>query len=42
MTKLPRRFWSRVEMICGEPVDADAASADHLRMRVLALRGERP
>jgi len=40
MTKRPRRFWSRVEVVCGEPVQAPDANADALRARVQALRGD--
>lgn len=36
----PRRFWSRVEVVYGAPVDGAHATADKLRQRVLALRGE--
>ncbi|NOY94339.1 MAG: MFS transporter [Deltaproteobacteria bacterium] len=42
MSTRPRRFWSRVEVVCGEPVDARHASAEEIRERVLALRGDLP
>ena len=35
----PGRFWSRVDIVVGEPVAPDAVGADTLRERVLALRG---
>jgi len=40
MVKLPRRFWSKVELAVGEPVPADAASSERLFDQVKALRGE--
>ena len=33
------RFWSRVDIVVGEPLAPEAAHADDLRERVLALRG---
>jgi len=38
LTRLPRRFWSKVEIHTGEPVPPKAVLADDLRRRVLALR----
>ena len=35
----PGRFWSRVDIVVGETVAAEAVDADNLRERVLALRG---
>ena len=35
----PKRFWSRIEIVAGDPV-APQASADELREEVLTLRGE--
>ena len=35
----PGRFWSRVDVVAGEPVPAAAVEAHDLRERVLALRG---
>ena len=35
----PKRFWSRIEIVAGDPVGAQA-SADELREAVLTLRGE--
>ena len=36
----PKRFWSRIEIVAGDPVPAQGASARGLREKVLALRGE--
>ena len=36
----PKRFWSRVEIVAGDPVEPQAAGAGELRERVSALRGE--
>jgi 1-acyl-sn-glycerol-3-phosphate acyltransferase len=40
MTKLPSRFWSRIEMIVTAPVPGDDASATGLQKIVSGLRGE--
>jgi len=37
--RLPRRFWSRIEIVAGEPVPASAVSAADLEQQVRALRG---
>ncbi len=37
--KRPKRFWSRVDVVAGEPIDPGAASTEALRESVLALRG---
>jgi len=36
---LPKRFWSRIELIAGEPVTAQEANAEMLEKKVKALRG---
>ena len=36
----PKRFWSRVEIVAGNPVEPQAASVGELREKVSALRGE--
>ena len=36
-----KRVWSRIELAAGDPVPPDAVSADDLRERVAALRGDR-
>lgn len=38
--RLPRRFWSRIELVGGTPVPAGEASAASLEARVSQLRGE--
>ena len=37
---LPRRFWSRVSVVAGDPVAANEAKAEALQETVLDLRGE--
>lgn len=41
LTRLPKRFWSRVKLTVGMPVAPEAVNAADLRNRVLAMR-ERP
>ena len=40
MSRLPRRFWSRIELVATSPVHGDAASAEDLQRIVAGLRGE--
>jgi len=40
MSRVPRRFWSRVELVAGHVVAAHEASAESLHDGVLALRGD--
>jgi len=40
MSQLPRRFWSRIEVIATTPVHGDTASAEDLQRIVAGLRGE--
>jgi 1-acyl-sn-glycerol-3-phosphate acyltransferase len=40
MTRLPSRFWSRIEMVVTAPVPGDDASATSLQKIVSGLRGE--
>ena len=42
MHHFPRRFWSRIELLVGEPVPPEQATSALLRERVLALRGDWP
>lgn len=42
MVKLPRRFWSRVELIVDAPVPAAEATAASLEATVRTLRGDHP
>jgi 1-acyl-sn-glycerol-3-phosphate acyltransferase len=37
MTRLPKRFWSRVELVAGRPIDPTAVTANGLREAVKAL-----
>jgi len=38
--RLPRRFWSRIELVGGAPVAASEANAVSLEARVMELRGD--
>lgn len=40
LLKLPKRFWSRVQIVAGPPVAAGEANSTMLREQILALRGE--
>jgi 1-acyl-sn-glycerol-3-phosphate acyltransferase len=40
MTQLPKRFWSRIEVVVTAPVHGDAASATGLHRIVAGLRGD--
>jgi hypothetical protein len=40
MTQMPRRFWSRIEVVVTAPVPGDDASATGLQKIVAGLRGE--
>ncbi len=40
MTQLPKRFWSRIELVATAPVHGDDASATGLQKIVAGLRGE--
>ncbi len=42
MSHFPRRFWSRIELVAGEPAPPEQASSALLRERVAALRGDWP
>ncbi|MDQ5911173.1 MAG: hypothetical protein QG599_3270 [Pseudomonadota bacterium] len=42
MRHFPRRFWSRIELVVGEPVPPEQATSARLRERVVALRGDWP
>ena len=41
MTRLPQRFWSRVELVAGPPVAPAYVAADDLREKVMALREDK-
>jgi 1-acyl-sn-glycerol-3-phosphate acyltransferase len=38
--RLPRRFWSRVGLVVGDPIAPEQASAEYLEQRVKELRGD--
>jgi hypothetical protein len=40
MHNFPRRLWSRIELVVGEPVPPEQATSVLLRERVVALRGD--
>lgn len=40
MQKLPRRLWSKIGIVAGQPVAPEAVSAAELQARVAALRGD--
>ena len=40
MSQLPKRFWSRIELIATAPVPGGGASATGLQKIVAGLRGE--
>ena len=42
MTRLPQRFWSRVELVAGPPVAPAYVAAGDLREKVMALREDKP
>ena len=40
MQRLPRRFWSRIELVAAAAVPAERATAAELQAQVAALRGD--
>ncbi len=42
MRHFPRRFWSRIDLVIGEPVPSEQATSERLRERVVQLHGEWP
>ncbi len=38
--RLPRRFWSRIGLVVGDPIPPEQASAEYLEQRVKELRGD--
>ncbi|WP_137937365.1 MFS transporter [Chitinivorax sp. B] len=40
MQRIPRRFWSKIELIADKPVPAEQVSAASLQAQVTAMRGE--
>jgi hypothetical protein len=37
--RLPRRFWSKIDLIAAEPIPAERATAEALEAKVRDLRG---
>lgn len=40
LLKIPKRFWSKVNIVAGSPIHAKQANSAMLREQILALRGE--
>ncbi|PSW21010.1 MFS transporter [Photobacterium sanctipauli] len=40
LLKIPKRFWSKVNIIVGSPIDSKQANSEILREEVLTLRGD--
>lgn len=40
LSKMPRRFWSKVELVAGEPISPAEATAERLQSVVTVLRGD--
>ena len=40
LTRMPRRFWSRVKIVAGDPIPPEQVNAAMLKERVQALRGD--
>ena len=40
LTRLPKRFWSKVELVADDPIAPEQATADVLKEKVQALRGD--
>ncbi|PSW11442.1 MFS transporter [Photobacterium rosenbergii] len=40
LLKIPKRFWSKVTIVAGKPVQPEDTNSSHLREEVLTLRGE--
>ena len=41
LTRLPQRFWSKIDMVVGDTVQAEDASPGYLKEKVAELRGDR-
>lgn len=41
LTRLPQRFWSKIDMVVGDQIPANDATPEHLRKKVAELRGAR-
>ncbi|MBC7006374.1 MFS transporter [Photobacterium sp. BZF1] len=40
LLKIPKRFWSKVTIVAGEPIQPEDTNSSHLREEVLTLRGD--
>ncbi|MGR5062708.1 MFS transporter [Photobacterium sp. DNB22_13_2] len=40
LLKVPKRFWSKVTIVAGEPISPEETNSVHLREEVLTLRGD--
>jgi hypothetical protein len=40
--RLPRRLWARIELVIGDPIPPEQATAEYLEAKVRELRGDRP
>lgn len=40
LLKLPKRFWSKITIVAGEPVSPERATSSLMRERVISLRGD--
>ena len=41
LSQMPKRFWSKIELIVGDPIPAEEATPEYLKEKVAELRGER-
>lgn len=41
MARLPKRFWSRIDVVVGKPIPPDVVSAAVLQQKTLELRGDK-
>ena len=41
LSQMPKRFWSKIELVVGEPIPAEQATPEYLKEKVAELRGER-
>ena len=41
LSQMPKRFWSKIELVVGEPIPAEQATPEYLKEKVTELRGER-
>jgi 1-acyl-sn-glycerol-3-phosphate acyltransferase len=41
LSQMPKRFWSKIEMVVGDAIPAEEATPEYLKEKVAELRGER-